>query len=262
MKNPESEKLIESLDDLPMVERERPKDVELSEPGMVDDEMKGNTQIPIDQGINGVKNLIEELRRHNFHVINAEKIAKEICECCTLCRRVKKAPVVKRGHLPEQKVLETITMDFFEMNGQDFLLIVDLGSRYTEAYPIKTQSSRQVIDLVTKWGERLTDNGTSFKSVEFRSFCEEKGINNLYTPVYSPQSNGLAEGYVGLFKENLKLLYLGKEKPESLELVCAKIAGKIDLGRNTNQLSGEKYIPRDKIFLNKERLLEITPEIK
>ena len=82
----------------------------------------------------------------------AEIIAKEICECCIPCKRVKKAPVVKRGHLPEQKVLETIAMDFFEMDGQDFLLIVDLGSRYTEAYPIKSQSSRQVIDLVTKWG--------------------------------------------------------------------------------------------------------------
>ena len=337
LEDPESERLIETLDDFPMIEGERPKDAELSQPRMVDDEMKGNAQIPIDQATNdssvknsgkkigrnerkfsvemeidnededllsvnenlkpirgedlkwstedleqldyskyevkdafvkfrgnlvippqiskkvlkrlhdrrhnGVKKLIEELRRHNFHVINAEKIAKEICECCIPCRRVKKAPVVKRGHLPEQKVLETIAMDFFEMNGQDFLLIVDLGSRYTEAYPIKSQSSRQVIDLVTKWGERLgypvnipTDNGTSFKSVEFQGFCQEKGINNLYTPVYSPQSNGLAERYVGLFKENLKLLYLGNEKPESLELACAKIAGKLNLGREDESI--------------------------
>ena len=66
LKDLESEKLIESLDDLPMVEGERPKDVELSEPRMVDDETKGNIQIPIDQRINdsSVKNSGEMIGRN------------------------------------------------------------------------------------------------------------------------------------------------------------------------------------------------------
>ena len=58
LEDPESERLIENLDDFPMIEGERPKDADLFQPRMVDDEMNGNVQIPTDQATNdsSVKN--------------------------------------------------------------------------------------------------------------------------------------------------------------------------------------------------------------
>ena len=71
LEDPESEKLIESLDDLPTIEGERRRDVELSQPQMVDDEMKGKAQIPIDQATNdsSVKNSGERLVEMNVNFL-------------------------------------------------------------------------------------------------------------------------------------------------------------------------------------------------
>ena len=38
-----------------------------------------------------------------------------------------------------------------------------------------------------------SDNGTEFKNMEFRNFCEGKGIVQEFTPVHTPECNGVAE---------------------------------------------------------------------
>ena len=41
----------------------------------------------------------------------------------------------------------------------------------------------------------LTDNGTEFKSKEMKQICEELEIKQVFSPVYTPQSNGRLEGW-------------------------------------------------------------------
>ena len=87
----------------------------------------------------------------------------------------------------------------------------------------------------------LTDNGTSFTSTELYDYYKSVGISPLHTPVYSPRSNGLAERYVGLFKENLRTLD----------------------AKNGNE---NKIVPRDCMYKNKEGCIQIqvgyeNPEI-
>lgn len=42
----------------------------------------------------------------------------------------------------------------------------------------------------------LTDNGSAFRSREFRAACEELGITHKFTRAYRPQTNGKAERFI------------------------------------------------------------------
>ena len=41
----------------------------------------------------------------------------------------------------------------------------------------------------------LTDNGSKFKNDVFDEVCDKLGIKRVYSPVYTPQSNGKLEGF-------------------------------------------------------------------
>ena len=46
----------------------------------------------------------------------------------------------------------------------------------------------------------LTDNGSKFKNDVFDEVCAKLGIKRVYSPVYTPQSNGKLEGFHQFFK--------------------------------------------------------------
>lgn len=50
--------------------------------------------------------------------------------------------------------------------------------------------------------EWLTDNGSCFTALETRNFARELGVECRFTPVRSPQSNGMAESFVKTFKRD------------------------------------------------------------
>lgn len=50
--------------------------------------------------------------------------------------------------------------------------------------------------------EWLSDNGSTYRSDETRSFGEGIGFTICTTPPYSPESNGMAESFVKSFKRN------------------------------------------------------------
>ena len=41
----------------------------------------------------------------------------------------------------------------------------------------------------------LMDNGSEFKNDLFDEVCDKLGIKKVYSPVYTPQSNGKLEGF-------------------------------------------------------------------
>ena len=47
----------------------------------------------------------------------------------------------------------------------------------------------------------VTDNGTCFTSEMFQSYLQSLGIQHITTALYHPQSNGMAERCVQIFKE-------------------------------------------------------------
>ena len=46
----------------------------------------------------------------------------------------------------------------------------------------------------------LTDNGSEFRNDVFDEVCDKLGIKRVYSPVYTPQSNGKLEGFHRFFK--------------------------------------------------------------
>ena len=46
----------------------------------------------------------------------------------------------------------------------------------------------------------LTDNGSEFRNDVFDEVCDKLEIKRVYSPVYTPQSNGKLEGFHQFFK--------------------------------------------------------------
>ncbi|KAJ9539199.1 hypothetical protein OSB04_031932 [Centaurea solstitialis] len=83
------------------------------------------------------------------------------------------------------------------------LVIVDDYSRFTWVYFLRTKDETSglikpfVIRMENKTNLRVkvirSDNGTEFKNADLNGFCEEKGIERLYSAPRTPQQNGVAE---------------------------------------------------------------------
>lgn len=107
--------------------------------------------------------------------------------------------------------MERIHIDHFFFNGKIFLVIVDDFSKWIDIKINKAVSSRCVIlsmkEFIASVGlpeTIVSDNATCFNSIEFESFCKSNNIRHINSPQYHPQSNGLAERFVGIVKENLR----------------------------------------------------------
>ena len=88
------------------------------------------------------------------------------------------------------------------------LTVIDMLTGYTIAVPIEDKRSETVckayrdsVYCIFGGSSRiLTDNGTEFKSREMKQVCEELDIKQVFSPVYTPQSNGRLEGWHRFFK--------------------------------------------------------------
>lgn len=67
--------------------------------------------------------------------------------------------------------------------------------------------------------EWLTDNGSCFKAKETIAFGERLGIKCRFTPVRSPQSNGMAESFVKTFKRD----YVFSHRKDSASMVISHL---------------------------------------
>ena len=82
------------------------------------------------------------------------------------------------------------------------LTYIDLGSRYPEAVPLRTTTSRVVADaLLTIMShlsvpsDILSDQGSNFLSSVMRDAFDFLGIHHSKTALYRPQSNGTVERF-------------------------------------------------------------------
>lgn len=109
------------------------------------------------------------------------------------------------------KPMERVHLDHFFFKSKSYLVIVDDYSNYVHVDSQSKVDTRNVIMSMKKFfaifglcEKLVTDNGTAFTSDLFEKFCEANQIEHIKSPPYHPQSNGLAERYVGIVKSNLK----------------------------------------------------------
>lgn len=114
----------------------------------------------------------------------------------------------------------------WEMDGTpaDWLLNYGTGkSRYTASVVIdvwsrrpmirfsrtaKTETNKQLMrDAVLAWGvpdgQVKTDNGSDYKSHEFRLFLEEIGVEQVFCPPFSPQKKPHVERFIGTYLHSI-----------------------------------------------------------
>ena len=111
------------------------------------------------------------------------------------------------------------------------LVVIDAHSKRIEAIPVPSTSSTSTItvlrNLIATHGIPeliFSDNGTSFASEEFGTFCKGNGIRHKTSAPYHPASNVLAERAVQVVKARLR-----KNKRGTMDLRLAQILFKYRL---------------------------------
>ena len=87
-------------------------------------------------------------------------------------------------------------------------MVIDMLTGFTIAVPIKNKNAETICvayrdNIYCIFGgsrRMLTDNGSEFKNKEMQEVCDTLGLKHIFSPVYTPQSNGRLEGWHRFFK--------------------------------------------------------------
>ena len=133
-----------------------------------------------------------------------EKYVKT-CETCQYHRAMPPVAAVHPWEFPSGPWRKLHVDHAGPFLGKVFLVVIDSYSKWIEVASTSTECTIKVLKkLFATHGlpeTLVTDNGTSFTSVQFKKFCEYNGIIHIRTPPYHPKSNGMAER---TFKETLR----------------------------------------------------------
>ncbi|CAI7821693.1 unnamed protein product, partial [Closterium sp. NIES-53] len=141
--------------------------------------------------------------------------------------------------------LQTLHMDVWgparvsgQSRGRYFLLVVDVYTRYTTVFPLRSKG--QVVDVLIPWirtvrlllregfGQDLpvlhlhSDRGGEFSSNLLRDFYHGEGILQSFALLYSPQKNGIAERHIGLVMEVARTSMIHTAAPLLLRLFAVR----------------------------------------
>ena len=102
---------------------------------------------------------------------------------------------------------QRIHVDYAEVKGQQFLLVVNSHSKWMEVFPMTSTTTNATIEalraLFARYGllhELVSDNDPQFVAGEFKSFLKMNCIKHTLCLPYHPSTNGLAERHVQTFK--------------------------------------------------------------
>lgn len=137
------------------------------------------------------------------------------CESCTLMMRKNPPVPMTRSRLPENS-WDAVAVDFngpyARFGGVSILVLVDCFSRFLTAAVVKStdfRSTKRVLDeLFGRLGFPETiksDNGPPFSGAEYKSYCEARGIEPMYSTPGHPQQNGMVERYMQVVNKAMQI---------------------------------------------------------
>ena len=147
-------------------------------------------------------------------------IRKQIFRHCKKCKECvlqnQGQPEKCFGHFDSPDLpMEFICMDLVgpihppSSKGNKYVLtVIDILTGFTIAVPIKNKNAETICEayrdnIYYVFGgssRMLTDNGSEFKNKEMQEVCDILGLKHIFSPVYTPQSNGCLEGWHRFFK--------------------------------------------------------------
>ena len=167
--------------------------------------------IPI-SGHMGVTKTLERIRNY-FYWPGIRSDVTYYCKTCDTCQRVGKpnqsipvAPLIPIPVLdpPFTRILIDIVGPLPRTHsGNRYLLtLMDLSTRYPEAYALKEISAStvadRIIDFFSHFGickEIQSDQGSNFMSNLIVDLCKKLNIDKIHSSAYHPQSQGALERY-------------------------------------------------------------------
>ncbi len=130
---------------------------------------------------------------------------------CKACRRRKQVVNKDRGlakPFSAESKFGIVSMDLVGPltetgDGSKYILtMMDLRTRWPEAWPLKKATSEEVADCLFEWVARfgcpqkvLSDRGSQFISETFKHLNKRLGIDKIQTAAYRPQTNGVLERF-------------------------------------------------------------------
>ena len=155
-------------------------------------------------------NKVQENAREHMYWIGINMDIEDYTKRCQEC--IKRSQIAKEPLQPHdipEGLWRKLGMDYFNFNGNSYVLICDYFSKFPFLYKAQTSfwSLREhLIDLFSIEGypdEIVSDNGPLFSSKEFTKFLSGLGIKHTTSSQGYPHSNGFIERYMQMVKNML-----------------------------------------------------------
>ena len=155
-------------------------------------------------------NKVQENAREDMYWIGIDADIEDYTKRCQKC--IKQSQIAKEPLQPHdipEGPWRKLGMDYFNFNGNFYVLICDYFSKFPFLYKAKTSfwSLRDhLIDLFSIEGypdEIVSDNGPPFSSKEFARFLSGLGIKHTTSSPGYPRSNGFIERQIQTVKNML-----------------------------------------------------------
>ena len=142
---------------------------------------------------------------------------------CSICQEEaasqQKEPLEQKDTPP--RPWHTISADFFDLRGKQYLLVADHFSKFTfvkqmpwDCSSLTTQAYCKELFSMQGVPEILyTDNAPQFTAYSFTDFCKEWNVRHITSSPHYPQSNGSIESMVKLIKRTLRKAYKDNMDP-------------------------------------------------
>ncbi|XP_055881504.1 uncharacterized protein LOC129925669 isoform X1 [Biomphalaria glabrata] len=224
----------------------------------------------------GVKKCYRNLSKQVFWPKMKATINKYI-NSCDICQKrsnkslVNKAPIQEMDEPTEP--FQKVSIDLIgpliqtENNNKYILTVIDMFSRYPEAIPLSNTSAENIINaitqkVITRHGIPkiiLSDQGSQFKSEQFKKWTKQYNIQHIYSSVYHPESNDLCERYGGSLKRSLTKIIQNNQNKWDHYINYVLFAHRNNIHEAT-QFSPYEVIhgrkPRDELDVFKENLID------
>jgi len=131
----------------------------------------------------------------NMHI---EKFISQCAVCLSHHYKLAKEPMMVAA-LPTEP-WKKVGTDLFQLNGKDYLVVIDYYSNYPEVEQLRQTTSNEMIQRMKCIFARhgiphcvQSDNGPQYNSHEFRLFAEQYGFKHTTSSPLYPKANGKAE---------------------------------------------------------------------
>ena len=181
------------------------------------------------------------------------------CKHCLERRPTQSSEPLITSQLPDYP-FQKVGVDLCELEGQNYIVLVDYYSRFIDVAKVGKITSEVVIKQLKGMFGRygipeivISDNGRQFSSSEFQSFATLWGFSHVTSSPHYAQSNGAAERAVQEAKKFLR------QKDYDLALLTYRATPIPSLGYSPAELAFGRKL-RTTMPTLPERLIPNTPE--